>query len=336
MNTPGKYRKRTMIRTIEFFLFDGTLGLDITGPLEVFSTASDLLKKQGCARKAYLPVFSAAKRGMVTLSSGLKLKAEIELGKCEPPDILLIPGGLGVDRVTQTTGLLRRIKKEAGRARRVVSVCNGAFILAACGMLKGKRATTHWIVAEELSRQYPDTTVVPDAIYVRDKKIATSAGVTAGIDLALALVEEDHGPALAMEVARMLVLYLRRSGGQSQFSAPLDLQTLAGKRFSDLHDWMMENLREPLSVEHLADRAGMSPRNFSRIFASETGMSPGRYVESIRLNLARELLESGDDTLDIVADKCGFGREERLRRVFLRRFSVTPIEYRNHFRREQH
>lgn len=325
-----------MVRTVEFFLFDGALGLDITGPLEVFSTASNLLEKRGRADTAYLPVFAAAKRGMVTLCSGLKVNAEIELGKCKPPDILLIPGGLGVERVTQTVGLLRRLKTEAGRARKVASVCNGAFILAACGLLKGKRATTHWIVADELASKYPDTTVVPDAIFVRDKNIATSAGVTAGIDLALALVEEDHGPALAMEVARMLVLYLRRSGGQSQFSAPLDSQTLAGKRFSDLHDWILENLREPLSVEHLADRAGMSPRNFSRIFSSETGMSPGKYVEWIRLNLAREMLESGNNSVDKVAEACGFGREERLRRVFLRRFRVTPVEYRNHFKNDKH
>jgi len=152
---------------------------------------------------------------------------------------------------------------------------------------------------------------------------------------ALALVEEDHGPALAMEVARILVLYMRRSGGQSQFSAPLDSQALAGKRFSELHEWILENLCEPLSVEHLADRAGMSPRNFSRVFSSETGTSPGRYVESIRLNLAREMLESGKDPLDKVAEACGFGREERLRRAFLRRFRITPVEYRNHFKNDE-
>lgn len=229
--------------------------------------------------------------------------------------------------------MLNRIKTEAKRARRVASVCNGAFILAACGLLKGKRATTHWIVAEELARRYPDITVASDAIFLRDNKIATSAGVTAGIDLALALVEEDHGSALAMDVARMLVLYLRRPGGQSQFSAPLNSQAQAGRRFIDLHDWILENLNQPISIERLADRAGMSPRNFSRIFTSETGISPGQYVELLRLNRARELLESGNDTLQTIAEMSGFGREERLRRVFQRRLRVTPVEYRNHFQK---
>jgi transcriptional regulator GlxA family with amidase domain len=187
------------------------------------------------------------------------------------------------------------------------------------------------MVAEELARQYPDIHVVSDAIFLHDNKVATSAGVTAGIDLALALVEEDYGSALAMDVARMLVLYLRRPGGQSQFSAPLNAQIQAGRLFNNLHDWILENLNQPLSIEHLADRVAMSPRNFSRIFTSETGISPGKYVESLRLNRARELLESGDDALETIAGACGFVRAEQLRRVFLRRLRITPVEYRNHF-----
>lgn len=320
-----------MIRSIEFFLFPDAVGLDVTGPLEVFSAASELLRRKGQGKKGYRPVFSAENAGIVRLSSGLSLQADAALGEGDPPDIFLVPGGPGVEGVTQSEGLLGRIRSAAERAEQIVSVCNGALILAACGLLEGRRATTHWMAAEALARRYPAVTVEPDAIFLIDGHIATSAGVTAGIDLALAMVEEDHGSALAMEVARILVLYLRRSGGQSQFSAPMEARRRAGKRFSALHDWILTHLQRPLSVEDLAEAAGMSPRNFSRVFASETGIPPARYLEEVRVERARELLESGDDTIGAVAETCGFGREGRLRRAFLRRLSITPVQYRIHF-----
>ena len=217
-------------------------------------------------------------------------------------------------------------------AKQIISVCSGAFIPAACGMLKGKKVTTHWSVADDLARKYPDIKVTPDAIYIRDDNIYSSAGVTAGIDLALALVEEHHGSQLAMDVARILVLYLRRPGRQSQFSAPMKLRAKAGSKFSKLHDWILENLKQSLCVESLAEYVAMSPRNFSRIFSKTTGMSPGKYVESMRLEHARELLESGDSSVETVAKESGFIREERLRRVFLRQLGITPSQYRFHFK----
>ena len=319
------------MRRVEYFIYPQALGLDIFGPLDVFSTATLFLEQNGKTGHGYRPVFSAEKPGLVMLTSGMQVHAEIPIGKGQPADIFLVPGGLGVDQVAQDKGLISAIRSQAGKANRIVSVCGGTFILAACGFLKNKKATTHWECADELGCRHPDIDVVSDAIYVHDGHISTSAGVTAGIDLALAIVEEDFGSSLAMDVARKLVVYLRRAGGQSQFSAPVELRYKAGKKFNDLHDWILKNLDKPISVEQLADRAAMSPRNFSRAFAAKTGITPGKYVELMRLDRAREILECGDESMASVAEASGFVREDRLRRAFLRQLGTTPSQYRLHF-----
>jgi transcriptional regulator GlxA family with amidase domain len=319
-------------RRVEFFLYADALGLDIVGPLDVFTIATECLANTGAGSQGYVTVFSGAEKGPVRLSSGLCLMAERAVGEGEPPDILIIPGGREPDLISRDRDLIDRIRRQAGRAKTIVSICNGAFILAACGMLDHKRVTTHWLAAERLARTFPDIDVRQDQIYVRDGNVLTSAGVTAGIDLALAVVEADHGPSIAMHVARLLVLYFRRSGGQSQFSEPMRLRAKAGAAFIKLHDWILKNLDRSLSVEALADIAGMSPRNFSRSFTKTTGIPPGRYVELMRLNRARELLETSDASIKEIAQAAGFGREERLRRAFARHLAVEPSRYRVHFR----
>jgi len=320
-----------MKQTIEFFIHPKTIGLDLTGPLEVFNTASLLLANEGKTDMGYTACFSAFDVGEIELSSGLCVKAGQKIGNGAEPDIFIVPGCMEVDRVTRDEKRMEHIRAAALRAKRIVSVCNGALILAKAGLLDGKKATTHWLMTEAMQNDYPNVDVLPDAIYVQDGNVATSAGVTAGIDLALALVEEDHGARLALDIARALVLYLRRSGGQSQFSPPLQSQQKAGTRFQELHDWLLENIEKPLSVEDMADRTRMSLRNFFRVFTTQTGITPGKYLETLRVDRARELLESGEDVLPNVAQICGFGREDRLRRAFVNRFHITPAQYRIHF-----
>lgn len=320
-----------MKKTVEFVIYPDALGLDINGPLDVFTLASQLLAKANKEQQGYEPLFSAKEPGAVRLCSGLSVVADNQLGQGKPPDILLVPGGTGAELAAEDAELAALIRERARRAGQVVSVCNGAMILAACGLLDGKRATTHWLCTDDLDCKHSLVKVEPDAIYVRDGKIATSAGVTAGIDLALALVEEEHGAALALEVARVLVLYFRRAGGQSQFSAPLESRRRAGRRFGKLHDWMLDNLKKSLTVDSMAQQANMSPRNFARVFSGQTGMTPASYVETLRLDRAREVLESGADSMDQVAEASGFGSEDRMRRAFRRRFGVSPAEYRSHF-----
>ena len=320
-----------MKKVVEIVLYRHALGLDFNGPLEVFHVANRLLGDPDKAEQGYVPVFSAKEPGPLRLCSGLTVLAENKLGQGDPPDILLIPGGVGAEQAADDPELLRLIQNRAQLAGRVMSVCNGAMILAACGLLNGKRATTHWLRTDDLAATHPAVEVEPDAIFVRDGKIATSAGVTAGIDLALALVEEDYGAGLALEVARMLVLYFRRSGGQSQFSAPMESLRKAGKKFGDLHDWILNNLKKSITVERMAQQMGMSPRNFARVFSAQTGMTPASYVESLRLDQAREVLEAGDDSMEQVAEVSGFGSEDRMRRAFRRRLGVSPGQYRSHF-----
>jgi len=319
------------MKTVEIVLFDNASGLDITGALEVFSIASKLFENKGVMNKGYVITFSGYKVGLVTLHSGLKLQAEKVVDQNASTDMFLIPGGLGVNKVCETPEFINLIKQRAERSKKIISICTGAFVLAKSGLLQGKSCTTHWSRAQELAEQYTDIRVKPDAIFVQDGNIYTSAGITAGIDLALALVEEDYGSSMALEIARMLVLYMRRSGGQSQFSAPMELRSKAGEAFSQLHDWILENIESPLLIEDLAEQTMMSPRNFSRIFTEKTGMTPGKYVELVRLGRARELLESGNQAVDAIARISGFKREERMRRVFIRTLGITPSQYRTHF-----
>ena len=325
-----------MKKRMEFFFYQGMVALDVTGPLEVFHAADELLSRNGKAQEGYELIFSANTPGPVPTSSGLCLHADTRPG-LEEVDTLLVPGGMIAETASTNAENVLAIRRADRKAKRLVSVCSGAFLLAAAGVLNGRRATTHWIVAERLAELYPSINLDPDAIYIQDGHIATSAGVTAGIDLALALVEDDFGPALAIEVARLLLLYRRRPGNQSQFSTTLDLQAKVSKRFKPLVDWVETNLDQKLTVDQLAEKAHMSPRSFARIFPSEIGISPGRFIEQLRIDRARELLESGAEGLEQIARESGFGREERLRRAFQRRLGISPAQYRAHFiKGEQH
>lgn len=326
----------SMKKRMEFFLYPGMVALDVTGPLDVFHGANELLSRNGKGHVGYEMTFSALEAGPIPTSSGLRLHADQAPG-AQKTDSLLVPGGLIAEAAATDPAIVEAVRHAAQKAERIISVCSGAFLLAAAGLLEGRRATTHWLAADRLAELYPNTCVEPDAIYVQDGNIATSAGVTAGIDLALALVEDDYGPELAIEVARILLLYRRRPGHQGQFSTPLAMQTKASKRFADLFVWLENHLDQNVTVERLAEQAHMSPRTFARIFSAETGMSPGRFIEQLRIERARELLESGVEGLERVARESGFGREERLRRAFQRRLGISPAQYRAHFTKgEQH
>ena len=318
-----------MKQRVVFFLYPGIVSLDVSGPLEVFSAATDILAHSNKKDQGYTPVFAACTPGPVRTSSGLVLTAETTLENLSP-DILVVPGAVDAEASAENPLIIQQVCAAAARSARIASVCSGAFILAACGLLHGKRATTHWLVADRLAELYPQITVEPDAIFVRDGNTSTSGGVTAGIDLALDMVEEDYGDKLAMEVARVLLLYRRRPGNQSQYSSALAVQVNAG-RFAPLVRWLEANLGKNLTVERLAEVANMSPRSFARVFPAETGSSPARFVEGLRITRARELIESGADSFASVAQSAGFGSEDRLRKAFIRRLGLSPHQYSRHF-----
>ena len=320
-----------MVRTVEFILYPGVLGLDVTGPLEVFHTATRIVKRTTGGNDGYEFYFSASRKGPVLTSSGMGIAADCTFGCKRPVDILLVPGGDGIEERMSDLELLHHVKVREEEGSRIVSVCKGAFLLGAAGLLDGRRTATHWSAADALAACCPSARVAHDAIFVKDGQVYSSAGVTAGIDLALAIVEEDFGVALAVETARYLVLYYRRPGSQAQFSAPLKAEAAAGERFAALHRWLQEQCDSAITVEQMAEYSAMSVRHFSRVFKSETGVSPNRYLETLRLDRAREIMSSGGESLERIAELCGFGREERLRRAFLRRFGVTPSQYRLHF-----
>jgi transcriptional regulator GlxA family with amidase domain len=246
-------------------------------------------------------------------------------------DTLLVAGGSGVETASRDEELLLWLQKTAQRVRRIGSVCTGAFLLASAGLLDGKRVATHWKWAAELGDKFKHITVDPDPIYIRDGNTYTTAGVTAGMDLALALVEEDLGAPAALKVAREMVLYFRRAGGQSQFSTALSLQASDRKQIAEIRSWTHDNLGQDLPVEKLAAKAGMSPRNFARVFLKDTGTTPARFVEHLRVEAARRRLEESRDKLEKIANDCGFGSIQSLRRSFLRVLHVPPNDYRHRF-----
>jgi transcriptional regulator GlxA family with amidase domain len=251
-------------------------------------------------------------------------------------DTLLVAGGDAIEQNKIKTDAVRWLKQIAKRVRRVGSVCTGAMLLARAGLLDGRRATTHWNWCETLVRRAPRATVDPDPIFVRDENVYTSAGVTAGMDLALALVEEDHGSKLALQVARNLVLYLRRPGGQSQFSAALSLQATDRKPLGELEAWVLDNLNKVLIVPVLAQRLAMSPRNFARVFAREMKTTPAKFVERLRVEAARRRLEESQNSMETIASECGFGNVNSMRNVFQRTLRIPPGQYRRHFRHAKH
>jgi transcriptional regulator GlxA family with amidase domain len=321
-------RQSDQPRRVVVVAFPGVQILDVTGPSEVFALASAI-----GGGEPYAVELLAPRRGPLATSSGIELVAQRSLTACHGPiDTLVVAGGAGVREAERDQRLIAWLREAAGRSRRVTSVCSGAFLLARAGLLEGRSATTHWASCAQLAQRYPNVAVELEPIFVRDGHIYTSAGVTAGIDLALALVAEDLGDRVALEVARALVLFVRRPGGQAQFSSTLAGQQASYASLRELQDWMVDHLDEDLSVAALAQRAFMSERNFARVFRKEIGVTPASYVESLRVERARLLLESTRRGVAEIARECGFGTVETLRRSFARALAVSPGEYRERFR----
>lgn len=319
-------------RTVLIVLFEGVQSLDVTGPLEVFTGAA---ARQADANPdgppAYRIVTATLGGGQVSTSSGLRITPDTDLRDIDIDTVhtLLVPGGPGTRAPEQA--LVDWLREHGPTATRLVSVCTGAFLLAEAGLLAGRRATTHWYQCERLAAKYPDVHVDPDPIFVRDGNIATSAGVTSGIDLALALVEDDLGRDVALTVARHLVVFLRRPGNQTQFSTHLRAQSAYRQPLREVQRWITEHPDADLSVPVLADRANLSPRQFARAFTAETGATPGQYVDQTRIETARRLLEDTDDGVERVAHNSGYGTTEAMRRAFQRSLGVSPAEYRRRF-----
>ncbi|HYD72751.1 MAG TPA: GlxA family transcriptional regulator [Candidatus Binatia bacterium] len=316
-----KPRFRPNPRTVLVLLFPGFQILDAAGPIAAFEIANRF------ALDAYRLRVAASRPGLVPSSSGVGMPAEALSGR--GVDTLMVVGGNGTGDAMRDAKLIGAIRRVAPRVLRVSSVCSGAYLLAQAGLLEGKRATTHWRRAPDLARRFPNVRVEPNCIYIKDGKVWTSAGVSAGIDLALAMIADDLGPDVAANVAREMVVYAKRPGGQAQHSALLDLD---GSRFAKLNAWMREHLSEDLSVDRLAAESAMSPRNFARAYAAETGVTPAKAVERMRTEAARAALEGGGSIQDI-ARRTGFIDPERMRRAFVRLYGAPPAEMRRTLRR---
>jgi transcriptional regulator GlxA family with amidase domain len=315
-----------MARKVVIVGFPGVQALDVVGPHDVFTGAS-LLTDVG-----YDVVVSSVDGQPVATATGLAFVAAPLPDRGDPIDTVVLPGGSGVDAARSNLDLVDWIKAVAGSARRVVTVCTGAFLAAEAGLLDGNRVTTHWAYAGRLAREFPTIDVDPDPIFVRSSDtVWTAAGVTAGIDLALSLVEDDHGTEVAQTVARWLVLYLRRPGGQTQFAAPVWMPRAKRTSIRGVQEAIEAEPGGAHSIGELARRAAMSPRHFTRVFTDEVGEAPGHYVERIRTEAARRQLEETDDTVVAIAARCGFGTAETMRRKFIRRVGISPDQYRKAF-----
>lgn len=320
-------------RFVMMVAYEGAEALDIIGPLDAFALANDIHRENGGMEPLYrIEIAAKAKDDVIVTSSGIRLLADRAWCDCSDVDTLLVPGGPVAEHAPEE--LVDWLRLTAPTLRRVGSICTGAFILARAGLLDNRRATTHWSGAEQLRRIYPQIDVDEDAIHIRDGSIYTSAGITAGIDLALALVEEDHGRRLALNVARMMVLYVKRHGGQSQFSTPLLTQFREGGSLALTLQWIQDNYRRSLDNETLAAHAAMSLRNFARVFKREVGTTPAQFIERIRLEASVKLLEETSQSMETIARECGFQSGEHLRLTFARRFGITPGQYRDRFRSE--
>lgn len=320
-------------RRVVFVVFDDIQSLDLVGPLEIFHTANRLTT--GGSPNPYELAVVSADGGAVRSHSGLGIACDgrlhDEVARPAGIDTLVVVGGFGVVAARRDAALVDDVRAVASRARRVTSVCTGAVLLAEAGLLDDRHATTHWASTDWFATQYPSIRVDPDPIFVRDGQVWTSAGVTAGMDLALALVADDLGGQVAHEIASWLVMFTRRPGGQSQFSASLRTLPAQCSDLADLQRWMVDHPGDDLTVDGLASRVGMSPRHFARRFRAECGVSPARYVEDLRLERARHLLATTDLTVDAIATSIGLSGEAVLHRLFRRRLDATPTTYRRHF-----
>jgi transcriptional regulator GlxA family with amidase domain len=318
------------MRTVVFVVFDDLQLLDLAGPVDVLHGATDM-----GADPPYRTLLVSADGRSVRSASGVHIDVDASLDQLRrrrgPIDSVVVVGGQGADRAADDAGLCGGVAALSQRARRTISVCSGALVLAAAGLLDGRRVTTHWETVEQLTTRHPSIEVEPDQIYVNDGDVWTSAGVTAGIDLFLALVDADHGAQLAHEIARDLVVFVRRPGGQSQFSAQLKTEPARSPAIAELQRWLPDHLDDDLTVGALARHAGMSPRHFARAFAAEVGTTPAVYVENLRLEAARRLLETSDLTVETIAKTVGLSLAETLYRAFRRRLGTTPDQYRKHW-----
>ena len=318
-------------KTVEMVAFEAVQLLDVSGPLQVFATANETVVQHGGTPPYAIRIVARRTPG-VTASAGVGLATAALPGPETPVDTLILAGGPGVHAAAADGALVAWVAARAQAARRTASVCTGAYLLAATGLLDGRRAATHWSFCEDFARRFPAVRVEGDPIFLREGAVWTSAGVTAGIDLALALVEEDLGRELALAVARYLVVFLKRPGGQAQFSAALSLQS-GEAPFGTLHAWINANLGRDLSLPALAAQAGMSERSFSRRYLEATGLTPARAVERLRVEAARRFLSDTRLPIKRIARQCGFGTEETMRRSFLRLLSTAPQDYRERFSR---
>ena len=309
-------------------IFPGFQPLDVVGPHEVFIGANDAMRHLGIYAEHYAVDLVAGSTDPVMGESGLSLVPAKSFGDVTSTDTLLVPGGTTTRRRPLDGELVQWVKTTAVHSERVASVCTGTFLIAAAGLCTGRRVTTHWAYAAQLAVAYPDITVDPDPIFVRDRDLWTSAGVTAGVDLALAMVEADRGPSVAQLVARHLVVYLRRPGGQSQFGAPVWSEAAETQPIREACDRIHRTPNDDLRVGHLAASVGLSERHFTRLFRAEVGETPARYIDRVRVDAARVILETETVGLDAVAARCGFNTTESLRRAFHRRLGISPAAYR--------
>lgn len=330
-NRPLSGARASGHRRIVFLAFPRVVLLDLTGPWEVFSLANTLINQDPAPYD--LQLVSGANSSTIQTGAGIALESHRAARYCRGPiDTLIVPAtdSAWSSDAPQFCSVLQRLARSSCR---IVSICGGAFLLAEAGLLDGKKATTHWRGTEELSLRFPEVDVQANAIFVKDGSVYTSAGVTAGIDLALALVEEDLGQAVALDCARNLVMFMRRPGGQSQFSTTLESQHTERDIINEVVAWATDNLGNDLSVQSLSERAHMSLRNFSRVFRNEVGQTPAAFVERLRVDATRQRLEETDESIDEIAKHCGFGSADSMRRSFQRVVKVAPSDYRQRFRR---
>lgn len=327
----GERHDEIVTRSVVILGYGGVQSLDVAGPFDVFTGATMHLAAQHSPGGYAVQLVSMDGRPVTTMT-GLEFVAAAPPDPHEPIDTIVIPGGFGVEEARRNPAIVDWIRTAATGARRIVTVCSGAFLAAEAGLLDGCTATTHWAAAGHLACEFPDITVDPEPIFVRSSdQVWTAAGVTAGIDLALHLVEEDHGTEIAQTVARWLVLYLRRPGGQTQFAAPVWMPRAKRAPIRDVQEAIDSEPGGTHSISALAERAAMSPRHFTRLFTEEVGEAPGAYVERIRTDAARRQLEETDDTVTVIATRCGFGSAETMRRNFVRRVGISPDQYRKSF-----
>jgi len=310
--------------------YEGVMGLDLVGPMEAFGSAQVKSGKEAW-EACYRVTIAALEAKMFRSEFGLVFTAEKTLASLRDIDTLLVPGGRGLREADSHQKLMAWLEKSAGSIRRIASICTGIYGLAPSGLLNGRTVATHWKFAADLAKRFPKLKVDPSSLYVKDGKFWTAAGVTAGIDLSLALIEEDFGPEVALSVARELVVYMKRPGGQEQYSEPLQFQLQSRSRFADLLPWMLAHLDQDLSVETMAERISLCPRQFSRRFTQEFGSSPASFVRRLRLDEARQRLSAPDCTVEGVARSVGFSDADNFRRAFERCFGIAPSAYRGRF-----